>query len=876
MMFAVNLPTGTVTFMFTDIEGSTRLVQRLGAEWKGVLEEHNSIAAAALGAHGGVIVRTEGDAVFAVFSGAADAVAAAADFQRGIDGHSWPDEGPVRVRIGIHTGAGTLGGDDYVGIDVHRAARIASAGHGGQVLLSEATATLVERLLDPGLSLRDLGKHRLKDLADREAIFQLVIPGLSDHFPFLNSLERVAHNLPLQVTSFVGRETEMREALRLLEQTRLLTMLGLGGTGKTRLALQVAAEAAEQFEGGAYFVSLASIDDPGLVPSAILSTLGVAASTRSQSPREHLIDFFSTRSALLVLDNFEQILDASDVVAELIRCSARSKVVVTSRVPLRIAGEQEMAIAPLPTNPGRDGAEAIAEVPAVRLFMERAMAVRPDFTLDDTNAAAVLELVARLDGLPLAIELVVAQLRLLPVTAVLERLDTSSLGGGLRDAPERHRTLWNAISTSVDTLSDACGRLYGRLSIFSGGARLDEIEALCGGDTDPGANLFDGLATLVEHSLLMRRDTPHGVRFQMLQVIREHAMERLVLSGEHDEMAARHASAYADLVQAESGNLLRAERKRSLAVLDADHDNLRAAIRWATAHSEVDLAHRIVWAAWRFWQARGHIHEARNILDEVLADGSGTPALRAKALEAAGGLAWWQGRLDEAHAAYLEAEVIQRRDGEPAELANALYNLALTSAFGGFDVERAMPLLAEAEAIFEGLHDLEGLANVHWGRGNLWVMGLIDAEEGQAMLRRSVEEYAAAGNVFGEGWAYYELAWSGFKAGSPGEAREYLERGLRILHGTGDLSAVVMFIMVFAGLALGEGNTERAVRLAGAGYGLRDRLGIDLISIELNRIEGLTAEDLARLTGPLRDAYEQGQAMAPEAAVALALGDPAS
>ena len=342
-----SLPTGTVTFLFTDIEGSTRLVQSLGDDWVPVLEAHNSLIETAITENNGVVVKTEGDSFFAVFAAAVDALQASVQAQHALMDHSWPPDGVVRSRMGLHTGIGALGASDYVGLDVHRAARIADSAHGGQVVLSEPTAVLVERGLPDDVSLRDLGKHRLKDLSEPEAILQVVAAGLQSEFPLLRTLDAIPNNLPKLLTSFVGRDRELAEAVRLLATTRILTFTGPGGTGKTRLSLQLAAEVADGYPDGVFFVDLAPINDVAVIPSRILETLGIQVSTREEPPAMRLNSQLADKGILLILDNFEQLLDGAPLVAEMLRASPRTKVLVTSRAPLRISGEQELPVPPL-------------------------------------------------------------------------------------------------------------------------------------------------------------------------------------------------------------------------------------------------------------------------------------------------------------------------------------------------------------------------------------------------------------------------------------------------------------------------------------------------------------------------------------------------
>jgi class 3 adenylate cyclase len=447
------LPTGTVTFLFTDIEGSTRLLHELGPDYEPVQTDHMRIIREAIATGGGREIRTEGDAFFAVFSSAAGAVSSAVRAQRALSAHPWSHGGSLRVRMGMHTGEGRLSGGDYVGIDVNRAARIAAAGHGGQVLISEATRILVADDLPVGIIVRDLGEHRLKDFDQPTRLHDLVIDGLPAAFPSLNTLETPT-NLPVEPTSFVGREQELGEIRRLLGSTRLLTLTGPGGSGKTRLALRVASDQLDRYPDGVFFVELASVNEPHLVPSVIASALR----TGEQGPLPILetlqIELWH-RTALLVLDNFEQVIEASPTVGALLSGAPRIKVLVTSRGPLRIQGEQEFAVPPLelpdPAHP--PAPEELTRFEAVALFVERATAIDPKFVLDGRNSQAVVEICRRLDGLPLAIELAASRLRLLSVSTIHEHLDRalSLLAVRSRDLPERQRTLRGAISWSYDS-----------------------------------------------------------------------------------------------------------------------------------------------------------------------------------------------------------------------------------------------------------------------------------------------------------------------------------------------------------------------------------------------------------------------------------------
>ena len=458
------------------------------------------------------------------------AIAAVAAAQRALAAHVFPDNAVIRVRMGLHTGEASLGseatGADYVGYDVHRAARIASAGHGGQVLLSEPVSLLVRDALPAGVTLRELGEHRFKDLGRPERVLQLVIDGLPADFPPIRSLNAVPNNLPMQVTSFVGREREIAEGVKLFQQARVLTLTGPGGTGKTRLSLQIAAQVAHQFPGGVTFVALAPISDPELVAPAIVEAMHLEAG--SAPPRDRLLQHFRDRQALLVMDNFEQVLAAATLVADLIRACPGLKVIASSRGPLRISGEQEMPVPPLALPDPGAPAERVSQYEAVRLFIERAVAVKPGFAVTNENAPAVAEICARLDGLPLAIELAAARIKLLPPAAILTRLQSrlGLLQSSARDLPDRQKTLRGAIAWSHDLLDEPGRRLFARLAVFAGGGELDDVEAICGGD-DLGIDVLDGLEALVDQSLVRQEEHDGEARAIMLETIREFALEQL-------------------------------------------------------------------------------------------------------------------------------------------------------------------------------------------------------------------------------------------------------------------------------------------------------------------------------------------------------------
>ena len=550
-----SLPVGTVTFLFTDIEGSTRLVQELGDRFRPTLATHHSSLRRAIAAHAGAEVSTEGDAFFAVFPSPIGAVSAAVEAQRELAATPWPDGSSVLVRMGLHTGEGELGGDNYIGVDVHRAARIAAAGHGGQVLLSESTRALVASAVPPDVQLRDLGQHRLKDLPSAEQSDQLVVAGLPAEFPALRTLDTSLTNLVEAETPLIGRERELAELIGLLAAARLVTVTGPGGIGKTRLALALGGQTVGQFSDGVVLVPLETFTERSVVAVAIGQAVG-ARPAAERDPEDALLDQVATRQLLLILDNFEQLSGVAPLVARLLAAAARLRIVITSRVPLHLSGEQEYPVAPLAVpDPGADGGlEALLRIEAVALFVERARRVRPDFQLTDENAGAVAAICRRLDGLPLAIELAAARVKVLAPAIMLDRLEhaLSLLAGGSVDLPARQQTLRGAIDWSYELLSKDEQALFRRLTVFSGGWTVDAAQDVAMPGLELGTDILDGLIALVDQSLV--RPTPEGgagePRFEMLQLIREYGAERLAESDEAPIVGQRHAEWFVALVEA--------------------------------------------------------------------------------------------------------------------------------------------------------------------------------------------------------------------------------------------------------------------------------------------------------------------------------------
>jgi predicted ATPase/class 3 adenylate cyclase len=872
------LPTGTVTFVFTDIERSTRLLQRAGDAYRNLLATHDGILRDAIAAGGGVAVQTEGDSFFAAFPTAVGAVDATIQAQQTLSRQSWPDDHVVRVRMGVHTGQGVLGGENYIGLDVHRAARIAAAGHGGQVLVSGATRGLVEHALPRGVGLRDLGLHRLKDIEQPEHLHQLLIEGLPDAFPPIRTLSARITNLPLERTSFVGREHEVMTATGLLEHARLLTLTGPGGIGKTRLALKIAADQLGRFADGVYLADLSAITDAGLVPAAI-----AAALTVREEPGRALLDSLADRlrdsHVLLVLDNLEQVIDAASIVGRLLDAAPRLTALATSRVPLHISGEQEYQVQPLalPDPDAPLDLRTLARNEAVALFMQRAAAVRPGTQLTAENAPSITQIALRLEGLPLAIELAASRAKILAPDAILARLGTrlGLLTTGASDLPERQRTLRSTIEWSHDLLAPEERRLFARLATFRGGWTLEAAEAVCA--TGLRIEVLDGLTTLVDHSLVRSDErAERDTRFTMLETIQEFAAERLALSGEEAEVQRRHAEHFRDLAEESERHLTREDRVAWLGRLAGETDNLRTALDWAERTGETDAGLRTAAAIWRFWQQRGYLSEGRGRLERLLAmAGAATPRrLRARALGAVGGIAYWQNDYPPTRAAYEEAVDIAREVGDPGLLASTLLDLSFVPYLER-EPARAEPILREGLTAAEEAGDrvlmaefLSSLGFLEVIRGN--PIGAIEPRRAAIeMLRTEGMAWKVADSLTGLGMITRAT-------GDIDTARRHLREALAMFAEAHD---TLMISMVLRGLALvanDDGLHVRSARLTGASARIRDEVGGG-IPPELTGRWGDPEQDAREALG--ETAYDRARAegyeMDTDAAVAYALEDDA-
>jgi predicted ATPase/class 3 adenylate cyclase len=726
-----DLPSGTLTFFLTDIEGSTRLWEQHPQAMEAALARHDTLAAQLIAQHGGTVVkhRGEGDSLFAVFSRAMDAASAAAALQSAFQSEPWPEGLSLQVRMALHTGDAAVRDGDYFGAAVNRCARLRTAAHGGQVLLSAATQELTRDHLPEGLSLLDLGDCRLKDLIRPERVYQLLHPEIPADFPPLRGLDATPNNLPVQPTPLIGRDLEVATVVGMLHgAVRLVTLTGPGGTGKTRLSFQVAADLLDDFPDGVFFVDLAPISEPELVASTIAQTLGVRESG-GQSVLEGLKNYLREKHLVLLIDNFEQVLDAAPVVAELLGGAPRLKVLLTSRVVLRVRGEHEFAVPPLalPDPKRLPPVETLSQYAAVELFIQRAIAAKSDFAVTNENAAAVAEICVRLDGLPLAIELAAARIRLFSPQTLLSRLGNrlKLLVGGARDLPIRQQTLRATITWSYDLLTLEEQRLFRRLAVFVGGCTLEAAEAICNAEGDLQIDVLDGLASLVDKKLLVNEDRAGcEPRFTMLETIREFANERLAESDEAAAIRQRHVRCYLALGEEAEPHFTGPQLGAWMDRIEREHGNIRAGLVWAlTEGGAADVAVRLAGALWRFWHLRGYGREGHHWLTEAVAADSGEcPAARAKALRGAG---FTTGDGTAARRFFTESLAIYRKLEDRAGIAACLNHLG-NVAKERCEWETAQRLYTEAIAIDQEIGDrwgeaivLANLGELAWRRGDL-------------------------------------------------------------------------------------------------------------------------------------------------------------
>jgi predicted ATPase len=810
----LDLPTGTVTFLFTDIEGSTRLLSELGDEYSDVLAEHHRQIRDAVVQHGGIEMGAQGDAFSVVFPRAGSAVAAAADAQRSLAA------GPVKVRMGVHTGEPSLTDEGYVGLAVHQAARIAAAGHGGQVVVSETTRAL----LDGEFELRDLGEHRLKDIGASIRLFQLG----RDQFPPLRSLSQA--RLPIESSRLVGREDELDDLMRLLgtERARLVTLTGPGGIGKTSLAVAAATELVESFEDGVGLVELAAIREPALVLPQIAETLGGEGDAASQ---------IGGRELLLVLDNFEQAIGAAPDIAALLATAPSLSLIVTSREPLRIAEEREFPLEPL------------AEAPAVELFQQRAEGVLPGFTADYARLA---EICRRLDSLPLAIELAAARVKVLPPGELLGRLDRRLpiLGGTRRDLPERQQTLRATIEWSYELLSAEEQRVFACLGVFSGGWSLAAAEAVC--ETD-----LDTLGSLLDKSLI-RRDSD---RFSMLGTIQEYAQEGL---GDAEDIRRRHATFFTELAEAKERDHLGPAQVPLRQRFRTEWDNIRAALQWTLDAGETELGLRLAGALTTIWLDRNFAVEGQQWFETLLERPEPVAdEARAKALGTAAMIAGVRSDFERAMGWGQEALDLYRALGADEGIAWALTTVALGPMEQGRP-EEAGPMLDEAEDLHRKLGLPGGLRRVLHLQGQQ-AAAVGDLDRGRRLLRESADLSVGADDHFSAASSLHSLGDLDLDADDPEAAERDYRDALRIAWDSGADRLVCYSLAGLAARAAESGDPEQAALLWGFVEAYEERLRFTL------RRRGFYEERCRASAAAHPERYDEGRRLSVDEAVEIAL-----
>jgi predicted ATPase/class 3 adenylate cyclase len=856
--------------LFTDIEGSTALLTRLGDRYGEALLAQRALMRAAIGAAHGREMGTEGDSFYVVFESAADAVRCCLAAQQALAGHEWPDGAAVRVRMGLHSGEPTRHEDGYIGLDVHRAARIAAAAHGGQVVLSEAALLLAASRLPAGVSVRDLGFHRLKDIGESEHIFQLTGPGLQEDFPALKSLGTQA-SLPVPATPLIGRDEDLARLVAALAGpgVRLVTLTGTGGVGKTRLALAAAAARGQAFPHGVYFVALAAVGDAELMWKTLADSLDVS---EASSAADAVTGYLAQRRALLVLDNLEQLDGAAEVAAALLAAAPGLVILATSRRPLHVQGENEWPVPTLQVPAGRS-AEAVAATAAARLFAQQAGMVRPGFAITAGNAADVAAICDRLDGLPLAIELAASRIKLLTPRALLARLGhTTGLAVPETGRPLRQQTLRNTVAWSYDLLAPDLARVFRRMSVFAGGCDLDAVAAVAVTADDPGGcDPLEPVAELQDVSLITVTDGIDGEpRIGMLETIRDYALERLEQDDDAGDARRRHAEHYAAVAERARAQLDGPAQLTALDRLEAEHDNLRAALAWsletpaAADAGEADRAViglRLAQALSPFWYQHGHATEGRRWLQRAMdhASANGGASL-ARVTHGLGVLMDTQGEPGAARQLFERSLAIWRELGDRSQQARELNSLGIAHHHLG-DVEAARPLLEESIAICRGIGNLVQLAAALTSLGQLESAAGHFDRAAQA-LQEALAIDSEQGDLLGGALDLQSLALVSLRAGRPGEARELLRGTFDYVASSGNTTLLVNILDLSAAITAELGDPLPAARLAGAAESIQQRLGM--------RRTDLDAALMERYLTPARAAVAP-QAWAAELAAGHAL-----
>jgi predicted ATPase/class 3 adenylate cyclase len=849
------------TFLLTDIEGSVPLWEQDADAMQRAQIRHDALFEEHVARYGGTVVHQhgEGDSRFAVFAVASDAIAAACDLQGAFAREVWPTTTPLRVRAALHTGETVELAGHYYGSAVNRCARLRGLAHGGQVVLSEVTAELVRGTLPAGADLRDLAEHYLRGFEQVERVFQLVHPDLPAEFPPLADVARRRHNLPAPTTPLIGRREDVDRLCDLLrrDDVRLVTLTGPGGVGKTRVGFQVAADLLDLTPDGVFCVPLAPISDPELVIPTVARVLGLRE-TSGRPILDTLKDHLREKRLLLLLDNFEQILPAAPLVAELLAACPRLKALVTSRAVLHLRDEREYVLPPLacPDPRRRPPAEGLAQYAAVALFVQRAAVVKADFAITDENAPAVAQICRQVDGLPLAIELAAARIKLLSPRAQLTRLERrlSLLTGGARDLPARQRTLRDTIAWSHDLLDETERRLFRRLSIFSGGWTVEAAEKVCDVDGRLEISVLDGLAALLAQSLVRQHEGADGEpRFEMLETIREYGLEQLEASGEASDLRRRHGEYFVKFAAPTDAERRGPEQAAWLRRLELEHDNLRAALTWgAEASDDLNLLARIAAPLWTFWWKRGHLSEARMWLERALARTTDPPA-RIAALYAAGMLAFYQDDYPRARELLAERVGLCRLSGDPASIAGALESLSYVLRLAG-DGDRAADLSRESLVLSREFGDdvrigfsLHACALVAYGQGDL--------DRAASHWEEALRRHREAGNIAFVPHLLHGLARVALERNEVGKSAALCDEAVALFKQQDDMYGLHLGLVTLMRIAQRQGDIRRVIDLApevldlGREIGGRTAIANVLVSLSSVARARREPERAARLLG---------------------------
>lgn len=843
------------------------------------LAQHDQIVRGAFDEHRGYTFKTVGDAFCVAFASAFDAMQAAVEAQRRLAAAPWEETGPLRVRMALHSGEAEQREGDYFGPTLNRVARVLSTAHGGQTLLSRVTAELVWDKLPTEISLRDLGEQRLKDLSRPERIFQLVAQDLPAEFPPLRSLELLPNNLPAQVTSFVGREREMADVKHQLETSRLLTLTGPGGTGKTRLSLQVAAEVLDRFPHGVWLIELATVSDPALVPTSIADVMDVRIE-HGRSPLETLVEALRGRNLLLVLDNCEHLIGAcAQAATALLRRCPKVKILASSREALNIQGE---TIRPVPAlavaewQIEESSHEDLAQLDAVQLFVDRATAVRPSFALTSENAELVARICWRLDGIPLAIELAAARVKVLPLEQILARLDDRFrlLSGGSRTALPRQQTLGALIDWSYDLLSEAERALLRRLTVFVAGRTLEMAEEVCAGDGLERSDIFDLLSALVEKSLLTIEAGFDGEsRYTMLESVWDYADEKLKQLGETARYQKKHLEYFVRFVEKAEPFLAGPAQKSWLEKVSFEHYNLSVALRFSVGNAEtIEQGLRLAGAVERFWEVRGYLTEGYEHFQALFAraDANVAPTVRAKAELGAGLLSWAQDRDADSRRHYGAAQALYVALGYKEEVGIIEALLGFTERNDGRPAE-ARAHFERAMALGEELQSDRILARTLNGLGSLAVESG-DFATALQLKEQSLARVRAHGDLWGVALITGSMGRTYLAAGDLATARRLLQEAITLARSLRSRGALPYGLEAMAEVCAGEGDAPKAVRLYGAASSVREALALAFSTTE--RITYDAAMDQLHRLVPEDDferEWREGRAMSLKAAVDYAL-----